>query len=341
MPKKPELDERLRLVLRVAHQFYELEMTKTEIAREIGASPTQVARLLAEAREQGFVRIEFSPPKLQALSEQLKAKYPWLKEVVVVSYADDLVFLRRMIGRAAAQYFEAEVPDGARVALGGGDTMYEMVMALPEEARNIHLVPTAIIDTGPVLRHIDPAVLVTILWVRSGRQSGQASFATGLPFHRSLSRQKVKEEYEEFSRRRAVQEVLGEMKRADFLFASLGCLEPDKDYEQLAPRPHQYLLENLRQTTATLLKEGAVGDLNYSFFDEAGKTRPEWNVFPALGVEEVKRMIVNQKRVVVAAGRYKLRALRAALQGQLFNVLITDERAAQELLAAEVEGGAR
>jgi deoxyribonucleoside regulator len=332
MPRKPDADERLQQILKVAHLFYEREMTKTEISHEIRASSTQVARLLAEASEQGYVRIEFSPPKLYDLGEQLRSKYGWLQAAVVVSYADDLAFLRRMIGKAAAQYFESAVEPGATVALGGGDTMYEMVMALPQEARGNKLVPAAIIDTGPVLTHIDPVVLVTLLWVRSGRQSGHAHFATGLPMSKPLSRQKIKEEYEEFSRRKAVQEVLAEMKRADFLFTSLGCLEAAPAYEKLAPRPHKYLLENLKLTEATLVKEGAVGDLNYSFFAEDGTTAPEWNIFPALGVEQAQAMVKARKTVVVAAGRYKLPALQAALKGQLFNVLITDELAARELL---------
>ena len=226
MPRKPDVDERLRQVLKVDHLFYEKEMTKTDISHEIRASTTQVARLLAEAREQGYVRIEFNPPKLYELGEQLKSKYG-LQVAVVVSYADDLAFLRRMIGKAAAQYFEEAVGAGATVALGGGDTMYEMVLALPQEARDNKLVPAAVIDTGPVLTHIDPVVLVTLLWVRSGRLPGRALFATGLPMNKPLSRQKVREEYEEFSHRKAVQEVLAEMKRADFLFASLGCLKVD------------------------------------------------------------------------------------------------------------------
>jgi deoxyribonucleoside regulator len=332
MPRKPAADERLRQVLKVAYLFYEREMTKTDISHEIRASTTQVIRLLEEAKQQGYVRIEFSPPKLYELEEQLKAKYNWLKEAVIVSYADDLTFLRRMIGKAAAQYFEAEVGEGSTVALGGGDTMYEMVMALPHEERNIRLVPAAIIDSGPVLTHIDPAVLVTILWVRSGRKPGGAHFATGLPLNKPLSRQKLKEEYEEFSRRKAVQEVLAEMKRADFLFASLGCLQADPDYEKLAPRPHKYLLENLRLTEAALAKEGAIGDLNYSFFDAEGRTSPDWNIFPALGVEQVRLMLKAEKRVVAAAGSYKLAALQSALKGRLFNVLITDEMAAKAML---------
>lgn len=332
MPRKSEADERLRQILKVAHLFYEQEMTKTEISHEIRASSTQVARLLAEAREQGYVRVEFSPPKLYELGEQLKSKYDWLKAAVVVSYAHDFAFLRRMLGKAAADYFEEAVGTGATVALGGGDTMYEMVMALPQTVRDNKLVPAAIIDTGPVLTHIDPVVLVTLLWVRSGRLPGRALFATGLPMNKPLSRQKVKEEYEEFSRRKAVHEVLAEMKRADFLFTSLGSLRVNPAYEKLAPRPHRYMLDNLKLTEEGLLKEGALGDLNYSFFAADGTTAPEWNIFPAIGVEQAQAMVKAHKTVAVVTGRYKLPALQAALKGRLFNVLITDEMSAQALL---------
>jgi deoxyribonucleoside regulator len=335
MPRRIDADERLQQVLKVAYLFYEKEMSKTDISHEIRASATQVIRLLEEAREQGFVRIEFSPPKLHQLGEELKKKYDWLQDAIVISYADDLAFLRRMLGKAAAQYFETAVPDGAKVALGGGDTMYEMVMALPQEERNIFLVPAAIIDSGPVLTHIDPTVLLTILWVRSGRQPGQAHFATGLPLNKPLSRQKLKEEYEDFSCRKAVQEVLAEMKRADFMFASLGCLKADPYYEKLSPRPHKYLLDNLRLTEAALAREGVVGDINYSFFNEEGGTSPAWNIFPSLGVDRLREMVKAEKKVVVAVGRYKLPALKAALRGKLFNVLITDEAAAKELLNSE------
>ena|SRR5215510_7869340 len=332
MPRRIAADERLQQVLKVAYLFYEKEMTKSDISHEIRASATQVIRLLEEAREQGFVRIEFNPPKLHQLGEELKKKYNWLHDVTVISYADDLAFLRRMLGKAAAQYFEAAVMDGKTVAIGGGDTMYEMVMALPQEERGVFLVPAAIIDTGPVLTHIDPTVLLTILWVRSGRRPGHAHFATGLPLNKPLTRQKLKEEYEEFSRRKAVQKVLAEMKKADFMFASLGSLKTNPDYEKVSPRPHRSLLDNLRLTEAMLAKEGVVGDINYSFFDGEGKTSPEWNIFPSLGVDRLREMVKAGKKVVVAVGRYKLPALKAAVRGRLFNVLITDEMAAKDLL---------
>jgi DNA-binding transcriptional regulator LsrR (DeoR family) len=91
MPRRMDADDRLQQVLKVAYLFYEKEMTKTDISHEIRASTTQVIRLLEEAREQGFVRIEFSPPKLYHLGEELKRRYGWLQDTVVISYADDLV----------------------------------------------------------------------------------------------------------------------------------------------------------------------------------------------------------------------------------------------------------
>jgi DNA-binding transcriptional regulator LsrR (DeoR family) len=93
MRKKPEAEDRFRQILKVAHLFYEKEMTKTDISHEIRASTTQVARLLEEARELGFVRVEFTPPRLHELGEQLRGKYAWLRDATVISYAEDLVFL--------------------------------------------------------------------------------------------------------------------------------------------------------------------------------------------------------------------------------------------------------
>jgi hypothetical protein len=86
------------------------------------------------------------------------------------------------------------------------------------------------------------------------------------------------------------------MKRADFMFASLGCLKADPDYEKLSPRPHKYLLDNLRLTEAALLREGVVGDINHSFFDEERGKSPEWNVFPSLGVDQLREMVKVKKK---------------------------------------------
>jgi hypothetical protein len=78
-----------------------------------------------------------------------------------------------------------------------------------------------------------------------------------------------------------------------------------------------------------LLQEGVVGDINYSFIDERGQTRPEWRLFLTLQADELRLMAADQtKRVVVVGGKYKESILLAALRGGLLNVLVTDEASA-------------
>ena len=75
--------------------------------------------------------------------------------------------------------------------------------------------------------------------------------------------------------------------------------------------------------------------VSYSFFGGEGLTTPDWNIFPSLGAGPAKALVEEGKKVVVAVGKYKLPALRAALKRRLFNVLITDEIAAGELLDSD------
>ena len=336
MSKKTEGEDRLRQILKVARMFYREDKSKTEISYEIKASTTQVARLLEEALTRKIVNIDFSPPKLEDLEYRLKKEFDWLREVVVIPFSEDLMFLREMLAKATADYFVANVDNTATVALGGGDTLYEMVMALPDKARDITIVPTAIVDTGPRLAHVDPAGLVTLLWVKCGRKPDHAFAASGLPPNQLANRETVKKEYAAHSNRSSVKEVCAKMKEADFVFAGLGCLTADADYEKVSPRAHNYLLGNMKASVKVLTKEGAVGDVNYSFFDQNGATQPNWNIFPALGVEELRQMSSkSDKQVIVTVGKYKMPALKAALKGKIFNVLITDEEAAEELLRDE------
>src|SRR6266478_602481 len=58
---------------------------------------------------------------------------------------------------------------------------------------------------------------------------------------------------------------------------------------------------------------GAVGDVNYSFIDEAGQSRNEWRLFLSLQADQLREMARNRsKRVVIIAGQYKERILHAA-----------------------------
>jgi DNA-binding transcriptional regulator LsrR (DeoR family) len=95
----------------------------------------------------------------------------------------------------------------------------------------------------------------------------------------------------------------------------------------------QNLLDELGLTKDALRNSGALGDIAYSFFDAEGNTKPEWEIFPGIGIERLKEMAKSEdKRIVTTVGRYKINSLKSILKGKLCNVLITDAEAAEIIL---------
>jgi DNA-binding transcriptional regulator LsrR (DeoR family) len=73
------------------------------------------------------------------------------------------------------------------------------------------------------------------------------------------------------------------------------------------------------------------GDICYNFIDEEGKLADcTWNDrVLAISLAELKKI---PKRIGVSGGKEKVSGIRAALKGNLVNVLITDEETAKTLL---------
>jgi deoxyribonucleoside regulator len=327
-----EEKDRLGLLYKVASLYYEQGWKKFRIAREIDQSPTQVANLLREAQEARIVSIEINLPRLQVLQNQLKKRFA-LRDAVVIPYDKDCAVLLKLLGKAAAEYFTNNVTDGMKVGLGGGYLVHETVAALPESKRNIHIYPTAIIGRGPTIAHIDPIILVTLLWAKSGRKPERAHYLTVTPPDKATTRQHVQRHYAELQKNRKVRELFDAMKEVDIVLASVGALDVDSDYLTATQYITKNLLSEMKITESEIREEGAVGDIAYSFFDENGNTKPEWNVFTSLGVKHLKQMAADSnKQVVVVAGSYKMKALKAILRGRICNVLITDADAAARLL---------
>lgn len=332
--RKMNDEERQALLLNVAQKFYRDGLTKTEIANEIRVSSTEVARLLKAAREAKIVRIEFCPPTLEALGQELEQRFRWLKKAVVVASVKDPIQQRLLLAKAGAQYFEETVEAGTKVGIGGGYTVFEMIAALPTEYRDIDVYPTAIIGMGPTIAHIDPIALVTLLWAKSGGEPGRAHYVTLPPSEKGASRAAVKRQYEKHrTGSKKVQEIFDEMSKVDIIFCSIGAIEVKPEYRELKHYSTNFLLGEMSIKEKEFKDEGAVGDILYCFFDENGECpKSTWNVFLSHGVGQAVKMVEQRKTVLVMVGNYKMKALKAIIKGKLCNVLITEEEAAKELI---------
>jgi hypothetical protein len=61
------------------------------------------------------------------------------------------------------------------------------------------------------------------------------------------------------------------------------------------------------------MSEGAVGDMNYTFFDKDGKTRPEWNCFLGLDVNFFCEMATTRRKRSLPLGAHRRKNLYALL----------------------------
>src|SRR3954467_14891147 len=106
MPQnKPAGPASLVLSATVARRYYFDEVSKSDIAAELGLSRFKVARLLDHARATGLVRIELDyRGELDLdLSARLGTAYGLRHSIVIDSAQDDEDVLRANLGRAAAE----------------------------------------------------------------------------------------------------------------------------------------------------------------------------------------------------------------------------------------------
>jgi deoxyribonucleoside regulator len=340
-------EERLGIVYEAARLYYEEHLTKTQIANRLKVSNTQANRYLKEAMAASLVSIKLVPPRIKTLEFALTYRFKCLKEVIVVPLSGDARAQLARLGEVSASYFdtvishiEVEQPGKrVRVCVSGGNTMYEVVRALPDKARNIEISPAALIGRGPFIpEHIDPLVLITDLWRKSGRPPKSAYYATVPPFD-NCPPAKIVKENEVLKKQPRVQTVWKKMHQFDVLFASIGC------FKTAQPRTLLDLLADTGITHTTLERDGIVGDIAYSMLDENGNpkhpSQAKGELFITLGVKYLQTASRNypRRRVVLIAGQGKEEGITAALRGGTCNVLIVDEAAAEKVLSLSAADG--
>ncbi len=102
-----EISDHNRLLVKVAHLYYEDGLTQVEISRRLRLSRQKVQRLLQSARDQGIVQISIRPIMgiIPELETNLEERFG-LGEAVIVettSYEDQDTVARE-VGAGAAEY---------------------------------------------------------------------------------------------------------------------------------------------------------------------------------------------------------------------------------------------
>jgi DNA-binding transcriptional regulator LsrR (DeoR family) len=337
-------DERLRLVYEAARLFYVEKRSKSQIANKMGVSNTQATRYLKEAEANGIIKLSLTPPRIQSLEQKLISRFPCLKEIMVIPASGDHRFQLQKLGQIGAAYLDSQIDQllaerpgkPLKIGLSGGNTVFELVQALPARVRDIEIYPAALIGRGPFIpEHIDPMVLISMLWNKSGRREKSAYYVTIPPFDKDRTPEEIVSNNEILKQHPKVGVVWQGMQRVDLLIASVGC------FKTQGQRTLLNLLADIGITQATLERDGIVGDIAYSMLDADGNPHhpreAKGDLFITLGVKRLQEMAREYPkcRVVLIAGKDKEEGLLAALRGGACNVLICDDATAERVLSMD------
>jgi len=311
------LDE-LRLMAKVARMYYVQGIRQAGITERLQIHQSTVSRLLKRAREANLVRFSVTtPPGIFAdIEDQLVARFG-LKDAMVVECPNEEEPMVRDLGAATAYFVETTVKPGTTIGISSWSrSLFAMVDALqPGDYCRGGKVVQILGGVGVTGAEHHAMYLAQRLAASIGASPVllQAPGVVGSPEARRV-----------LARDPAVREASEQFEHLDLALVGIGSMEPSR---LLSSSGNVFSPEERND----LMKQGAVGDICFRFFDEQGESIKTPLMQRVIGIEPV--LLKKVSRVVgVTGGRKKVRATLAALRGGWINVLITDLRAAEALL---------
>jgi DNA-binding transcriptional regulator LsrR (DeoR family) len=314
-----------KLLYKVAKAYYDDGLTQQQIGVRLGLSRIKVSRLLRTARQERVVQISIAPPQESnaEMERRLEQQYGLNEALVVTCAGHDTASVVGELGPIAAACLTRGLQGHEVVALSWGTAVLSVVDALaPMDLPDVRVVQL-IGGLGELEANTHGADLVRRLAQGLGAKP-RLIHAPGIVKDPVVREALVKDPQ--------VADTLELAGRADVALVGIGAFEPGST-----------LLSSGNTLTpsevAELKARGVVGDIALQFFDAAG-AKVDHPINSRIVGTDLQRINVIGRVIGVAGGAGKVKAIRAALRGGLVNVLVTDDKTAERLLAEEGSDGA-
>ena len=305
------------LLAKVASLYYEEELTQNEIAARLGLSRVKIYRLLKQAKEEQVVQILIDWPIKRAvrLEHELCSAFG-LDEALVLQSTGDAATGLHPLGQLAARYLEQTLQDGATLTVCLGRSTYETIAAIRPGFRAHVQVAPALGSMPFPLREMDSGALARRLAQKLGGEvlDLAAPALADSPADAEVLRSQ-----------REIRRSLDLARNADVALLGVGSLDPARSG---FVKGGFLSAEEL----AAMVRAGAAGDLGGHIFTLDGELQDTMLDERIIGVslDDLRRI---GRTIVVAAGAEKGGAVLGALRTRAANVLVTDDRTANAVLA--------
>jgi deoxyribonucleoside regulator len=307
------------LNLKICKLYYQKGLTKQDIGKRLKVSRFKVAKILDDAVQDGTVTITIKEPPNGRLGIEnaLEDRFDIFRAVVTEA-SESYEETRANIGRAAANCLLDMVEDGDTIGIAWGTTIYEMVKALPRSSckRNIKVVQITGGYGDASIAYESPAIahrMAEVFNAKCYQLFAPAIFDKEETKNLMLKESNIAKTIEMFS-------------QINIAIIGLGSVLPELSNLHYK---HGYITKD---DFNEIIKGNAVGNVNSYFYDLNGRkcASPIDQRTLDMNIDQLKRI---RYVMALAGGNFKIQAIYAALKGKISNIIITDERTAQEVLA--------
>lgn len=307
--------DNIHLSLKICQMYYVDKMSQKKIASELGISRSQISRILAAAWENNIVSVKINNPfeNEMRLERELKSRYH-LKDALVLKVDESLNMTKmEKFGFLAARNLDSYINDGDKVGVMSGSTIGNLVRGILDFHRqNLEIIPL-IGSLGSISSEFHANFIARNLAEISGGKSYMLNVPARVQDIRSkellLQEPEVAAVISMGSACEVVLLGVGEISLQSTL-VTLGGITPEE--------------------IGTLKELGAVASICTSFLDINGK----------IVKTEISERLIGQsiqsvskaKKIVIAVGRNKINAIKAAFLGNAVDIFITDFETARALL---------
>jgi DNA-binding transcriptional regulator LsrR (DeoR family) len=298
--------------------YYNQGLNQTQIADQIGIDRSMVSRMLSEARKQNIVEIRINRPLSNDhfLEESLTSQFNLHRVYVLTDSSGDYQQLLQRLGSAGAAVLKEMLAPDMVLGLSWGTAVSAVVDAVetdePIPLRIVQLVGAM----GAQNRAYDGPGLVQ----RLGQKLGCEGYFLNAPFlvdNPEMTRALLENQN--------VQEAITLARQCDLAVVGVGSTEPKfSSFYKAGYVP----LKDLKELRAV----GMVGDVCGRHFNLEGET-PELEFHKRIVTIGKKDLRAIPYRMGVAGGIGKVKPILGALRAGYLNILITDNSAAEQLLA--------
>jgi len=295
--------------------YYVEQKTQNAIADILDVGRITVVRLLAEARARNEVRITLQSPlaEITQLERELENQFD-IGSVVVAPLSDPVADPLPAISAATGYYISGLVKSGMRVGVGWGQTLFNSIPFLSDRKLDNFTV-VSLLGGISEARKYNPTEFA---WQFAKTFQGEGFL---LPAPAIVDSAQTKKTLIENC---GLNEIFQLAETLDLAIVSVGNVTPTN----LAYRVN--LLND--QDRASLIENGAVGDLLFHYFDKDGVLL-DHPIDARVMAADVAQILKTPMRLLSSGGPEKIDALYGAIKLIRPTIFITDEQSAKTLLS--------